>query len=526
MFRPALLAWSDLPATGLEAWERLQAFALQLSPWEAAIVGAYAAVMVALSAFGLHRAALTSAYFRNRSTPAPGAPKRLPRVTIQLPLFNERFVVEGLIEAVCAIEYPRELLEIQALDDSTDETTAITATAVARMAAAGEPIRLIHRNNREGFKAGALQAGLEQSSGELIAVFDADFIPAPDFLLRTVAAFEDEAVGALQTRWTYRNREESLLTRVQSMLLDGHFVFEQGGRSRANLFFNFNGTAGLLRRSMIEDAGGWQHDTLTEDTDLSYRAQLRGWKFVYLQEVTTSSELPADIASFHVQQARWAKGLIQTGLKLARPLLAAPIGSWQKAEATAHLAANLSYPLMTLLAALMLPSTLIRFRSQEPWLVLLDGPIFLATFGSLAAFYLLAQREVRGSLRLKDFALFPMALATGIGMTFSNTQAVIEALFGVRTPFMRTAKTAGVSTWPARRLYGLKAGWSPWANLAAAIYFLSGLVYTVQIENWGMTPFLLLFVVGFGYSGVLALYQSYERETFANAGDPVSDARG
>lgn len=524
---PALsvLSWADLPPTALEAWRALESFALQLSLWEAAVVAVYASVMAALSLFGLHRAALTKAYFAGEPARLPAEPARLPSVTVQLPLYNERYVVERLIEAVAALDYPRELLEIQVLDDSTDDTTAIAAAAVERFAARGVRIRLLHRDNREGFKAGALAAGLEQARGELVAVFDADFLPERDFLLRAVGAFDDPRVGAVQARWTYRNRDESLLTRVQAMLLDGHFVFEQGGRSRAGLFFNFNGTAGVLRRSMIEDAGGWQGDTLTEDTELSYRAQLRGWRFVYFQDLTVPSELPSEMASFQVQQARWAKGLVQTGLKLSPSILRSGIAWRLKAEALFHLFANLSYPLMTLLAAAMLPSMVVRFRSQEPWLLLLDGPVFLATFGSLAVFYLAARRQVAGSLSWSDLGLFPMALAAGIGLTFSNTQAVMEALLGVRSPFMRTAKTAERGSRRVSTLYRPSVGWLPWANLAAAGYFLGGFLFAVSIGNWGILPFLALFVTGFGYAGGLAILQSIDRDRPEAAQSSAAEAR-
>jgi cellulose synthase/poly-beta-1,6-N-acetylglucosamine synthase-like glycosyltransferase len=261
-----------------------------------AIMIPYFAVLVVLSMYGLHRYEMIRGYWKHRkkfhveATPAVFA--ELPRVTIQLPIYNEQYVVERLIEETCKIDYPRGLLQIQVLDDSTDETHPVHRTFGCRVSRRGQPIEYIHRSNREGYKAGALQNGLKTATGEIVAIFDADFVPPVDFLQRTVHYFSDEKVGMVQTRWGYLNRHYNVLTEVQAMLLDGHFVLEHVARSGGNLFFNFNGTGGILRKSMIADAGGWQHDTLTEDSDLSYRAQLKGWKFVYVPTVECPSELP------------------------------------------------------------------------------------------------------------------------------------------------------------------------------------------------------------------------------------------
>lgn len=480
------------------------------------MVGLYFAVMAALSFYGLHRYALLALYYRGQSNGDPlpaGRFEDLPRVTVQLPVFNERFVVEALIEAVCRLDYPREKLDIQVLDDSNDETRSVARQAVERMAWAGEPIRYFHRAQRNGYKAGALDAGLTEADGELIAVFDADFTPPADFLRRTVDYFCDPKIGMVQARWGFRNREQSLLTRVQAMLLDGHFVFEHGARFRSGRFFNFNGTAGVLRKQTIEDAGGWQFDTLTEDTDLSYRAQLKGWKFVYAPNIVADSELPLDVASFQVQQARWAKGLMQTAIKLLPRLLAAELPLRVKTEAFFHLTANVSYPLMALMSALLVPAMLIRFEHWDGRLLWLDGPLFLATFSSLASFYLLAQRELGVPNWRRRANLIPSMIALGIGLTLSNAAAVIEAWMGRRTPFERTAK---YSSDPrrlsqARRFYGAGAGWLPWANLLCASYFAAALVLSLALGAWGTTPFLALFAYGFGWTGLLALRQSQQR---------------
>lgn len=490
-------------SAGVQGWSDLAAVSL------------YFLAMAALSVHGAHRMHLIRLYrrLRDERPPQPPQPLEWPPVTVQLPIYNERFVVESLLEAACRLDYPREKLEIQVLDDSTDATALLARRAVARLAAAGHPIRYFHRSNRVGYKAGALQAGLAVAHGELVALFDADFTPSPDFLRRTVPHFADASVGCVQARWEYRNREQSLLTRVQGMLLDAHFVIEQVARSRAGLFFNFNGTAGVLRRAMIEDAGGWQHDTLTEDTDLSYRAQIRGWRFVYLPDVAVESELPVDMASFQTQQARWAKGLVQTGLKLLPRILRAPLPLRVKAEALLHFSANASYPLMALLAVLITPAAIIRADAMEPWMLALDAPIFLSTFGSLAAYYLLPRADLRKKLTPRDIALFPAALACGIGLILSNTRAVLEALAGFQTPFERTAKLSAVSDRArlARAFYGLRRGWIPWANLAAAGLLAIGAVEVAGLEAWPPLPFLALFVAGFGYAGCLSILQSLER---------------
>ena len=326
----------------------------------------YFIVLFVLAFYGLHRYSLIYDYYVYRKN-IPAVPPRVenwPKVTIQLPIFNERYVIERLVDAVSQFEYPRELLDIQVLDDSTDETREVARACVDRHAAAGLPIVYIHRSNREGFKAGALENGLKTSQGEFVAIFDADFIPTADFLRRTIPYFlapGSENIGMVQTRWTYLNSDYSLLTRVETILLDGHFVIEHGGRSRRGSFFNFNGTAGVWRRAAIEAAGGWEHDTLTEDTDLSYRAQLKGWKFLYLPEIECASELPVDMNGFKAQQARWAKGLIQTAKKILPRVLRSDAPFHVKSEAFFHLTANISYPLMVLLSTMLLPAMIVRF---------------------------------------------------------------------------------------------------------------------------------------------------------------------
>src|SRR5215216_3124277 len=302
---------------------------------ETLILATYFFVLVILAVYGWHRYYLVYLYMKHKGRqPVPaGTLDSLPAVTIQLPIYNEMYVADRLIDAVCKIDYPRELLEIQVLDDSTDETRSVAEQAVRRNAAAGVDITYLHRTDRTGYKAGALEAGMKVAKGEFIAIFDADFIPTTDFLERTVPFFADPKIAMVQARWGHINQDYSLLTKVQSILLDAHFVLEHGARNRAGCFFNFNGTAGVWRRAAIEDAGGWQHDTLTEDLDLSYRAQLRGWQFVFLPNLIAPAELPVEMNSFKSQQHRWAKGSIQTCRKLLPQILRSNISFGEKAEA-------------------------------------------------------------------------------------------------------------------------------------------------------------------------------------------------
>ncbi len=507
----------ELPAL-FQMWFTALADAMVLSlfdlSWpDLATVTAYFVTMGILSVYGFHRYQLIYLYYKRRPKVSEAPARRfesLPRVTVQLPIYNEQYVVEQLIETVCRLDYPRDLLQIQVLDDSTDETGLVARAASERFAALGYPIEYLHRDHRRGYKAGALEAGLKRARGELIAIFDADFSPTPDFLQRTVHYFSDPTVGVVQARWSYRNRDQSLLTQVQAVLLDGHFVFEHGARSRSGRFFNFNGTAGVLRRAMIEDAGGWQHDTLTEDTDLSYRAQLKGWKFLYLPHVEVPSELPAEIGSFQTQQARWAKGLIQTGKKILPRLLRSDLPWPVKMEACFHLTANLSYPLVVLLSVLLLPSLIVRFYVFDGYLLLLDLPLFLGTFSSLTTFYLLSQKELSPRHWRRRLLLVPAIVAVGIGLTITNTKAVLEALLGIASPFERTAKysTDRRRAHLARLKYRPTCGWLPAANFVIGCYFSGCLIYCALIGNWPTMPFLALFVTGYFLTGGWMLQQS------------------
>ncbi|MBV8730808.1 MAG: glycosyltransferase family 2 protein [Acidobacteriia bacterium] len=475
----------------------------------------YFTVLGILSVYGVHRFEIIRTYFKHRKNVVREPLQKfetLPAVTVQLPIYNERYVVERLIEETVKLEYPKERLQIQVLDDSTDDTAAFAEALVERYRALGYPIEYHHRSNRHGFKAGALHDGLKSAIGEFVAVFDADFCPPPDFLLRTVHYFTDPKIGVLQTRWSYFNREYSFLTEVEAMLLDGHFILEHGARSRSGLFFNFNGTAGILRKSMIEDAGGWQHDTLTEDTDLSYRAQLKGWRFVYLPGLDCPSELPVEMHAFQVQQSRWAKGLTQVAKKLLPTIFRAPLPLRVKIEAFLHLTPNLSYPLMIVVSALLLPVMIVRFYMGPFQMLYVDLPLIIASFWSVSLFYVVAHRELYPQTWKRSILLLPMLIAVGVGLTIVNTRAVLEALFGIASPFARTAKY-NVGERPVNleiKKYRRSSGWLPYAEIAVGFYFVSMVVFAIQTYNYFATPFLALFVFGYWWAGFGTLYQEHQ----------------
>jgi cellulose synthase/poly-beta-1,6-N-acetylglucosamine synthase-like glycosyltransferase len=484
----------------------------QANGFDLALLIPYFIVLILLASYGVHRYILVYLYYKNRKNHTSDSPQQfseLPRVTIQLPIFNEQYVVGRLVDAICRLQYPKEKLDIQVLDDSTDETVTAARDLVERYAAIGHPISYIHRTNREGFKAGALANGLKSARGEFVAIFDADFTPPEDFLLRTIHHFTNPKVGMVQTRWTHINRHYSFLTEVEAMLLDGHFVLEHSGRARSGVFFNFNGTAGMWRRQAIEDAGGWQHDTLTEDTDLSYRAQLIGWKFIYLQDVECPAELPVEMTAFKTQQARWAKGLIQTGKKILPRVLKSDAPLHTKMEAWYHLTSNLSYPLMVILSVLLLPAMVIRFYQGWFQMLYIDLPLFMASTFSISSFYLVSQRELFPGKWYRALLYLPFLMALGIGLTVTNTRAVLEALLGKQTAFARTPKYRVESRKDKvhSTKYRRRLGWIPWVELLIGSYFALTVYYAIDNENYITVPFLILFVVGYWYTGLMSLLQ-------------------
>jgi cellulose synthase/poly-beta-1,6-N-acetylglucosamine synthase-like glycosyltransferase len=484
------------------------------------IVILYFTILSLLAILGIYRVRMVWQFWRYRDIkPQPKrqfAEDELPRITVQLPLFNELYVVERLVESVVKLDYPRHLLEIQVLDDSTDETVGIAAAVVERFKRQGFDINYIHRNDRTGFKAGALENGMKQAKGELMAVFDADFTPKPETLRKMVDFFSDEKVGMVQMRWGHINAGFSLLTRIQEVLLDGHFVVEQTSRNRTGAFFNFNGTAGMWRREAIEWSGGWQHDTLTEDTDLSFRAQLMGWKFVYLLDEEVPAELPVEMNAFKAQQRRWAKGLVQVGLKLMPRIWHHPeLTLQQKVELFFRLFGNCAAMLMIVLSILHIPVLIVRFNQGMFQMLLFDTPLMIFATFSVVSFYgtAILYRFPNEKRRLW---LIPMAMAMGIGLVFSNARAVLEALFGVQSSFVRTPKynvASGKDNWlQVAKKYKRKGGWLPFLELAFALYFVGAVYYAIRTNIYATIPFLLIFLLGYGYMAMMSLFQGRVRK--------------
>jgi cellulose synthase/poly-beta-1,6-N-acetylglucosamine synthase-like glycosyltransferase len=488
-----------------------------LNGFDLAMLLPYFAVMIWLSVYGVHRYTMVYMYYKHRKNYQPNPMSHftdLPRVTVQLPIFNEQYVIDRLIDSVCAMEYPHDKLEIQVLDDSTDETQQVAIGIVAKYAAQGIDIVYMHRTNRYGYKAGALDAGLKVAKGEFVAMFDSDFVPPHDWLMKVIHHFTDPKIGMVQTRWTHLNRNYNMLTRIEAILLDAHFVLEQGARCRSGEYFNFNGTAGMWRIKAISDGGGWQHDTLTEDTDLSYRSQLAGWKFKYLPEVECPAELPIEMTAFKTQQARWAKGLIQTSIKILPLVFKSNATKRNKWEAIQHLTANLSYPLMIIMTAFLMPALIVRFYQGWFQMLLIDFPLFAASTFSIGVFYLVSQRILYPKTWMKTFWYLPLLMALGIGLTVTNTKAVMEALFGIKSPFTRTPKyrvnKKGERTHASK--YRKRLVLAPWIELAIGTYFFIAILYTFSNHNYFTAPFLILFVIGYWYTGLTSLLQGrFER---------------
>jgi len=473
----------------------------------------YFAVLGILCLYGLHRYVMVYLFYRHARR-APKIEKTfepLPPVTIQLPIYNELYVAERLIDAACGIDYPRDRFQVQVLDDSTDETCEVARRKVEEWRARGVDIQYIHRTDRAGYKAGALDHGLKTATGEYVAIFDADFVPQPDFLHKTVHYFTDDKVGCVQTRWGHINREYSILTRLQSIFLDGHFMMEHAARNRSGRFFNFSGTAGMWRRKAIDEAGGWQHDTLTEDLDLSFRAQLKTWKFVFLPEVETPAELPVEMNGFKSQQHRWVKGSMQTSKKLLADVVRAKIPLHVKAEGVVHLLGNTAYVLTLFLALLAFPVAYFRPRLDMRTSVTLDLVVFgLATL-SVCVFYLTSQGELHGFKGvLRTLFYTPMLLCMGIGMCIANTRAVLEGLLTRGGEFVRTPKYAihqNRDTFVGKKYKVSLKKLLPFLELVIGLGFGWVIWQSYRNEMYGAIPFQMLFLVGFTYVAFLSLFQ-------------------
>jgi glycosyltransferase involved in cell wall biosynthesis len=481
--------------------------------WVYAFLAVYFSISACLFAYGMHAYLMAFLYWRSvRREPVARGMASLPRVTVQLPLYNERYVARRLIDAVARMDYPRDRLEIQVLDDSTDDTVSVVADIVKEWRKRGVDIVHRHRTSRTGYKAGALREGLVTAKGELLAVFDADFIPPADFLQHTVPHFGDPGIGMVQTRWGHLNEAYSPLTRAQAVALDGHFLIEHTVRNRNGAFINFNGTAGIWRKETILDAGNWQDDTLTEDLDLSYRAQLAGWRFLYLPNVECPAELPAEINGLKGQQFRWAKGSVQTALKILPRMLQSRLSWFTRLQAVIHLTNHIVYPMLLLLGLSALPALVVLDRYPEVgWAFRVATIMVVASFGH-PYLYFVSQR-VRGKTFGEALTLIPLVVAGNMGIAVNNTRALVEALIGRQSAFNRTPKYALTSRsdhWRGKRYHVPVTAW-PFLEIFLAAVALVGMGYALVHGHYLALPFMFLYVLGAGYVGMISIYNVWSR---------------
>jgi cellulose synthase/poly-beta-1,6-N-acetylglucosamine synthase-like glycosyltransferase len=485
----------------------------------------YGIILSLLSILGSHRFLTALFYLKHRKNKLLSTISPPQKITIQLPIFNEQNVVQRLLDAVCSLEWPKNLLEIQVLDDSTDETKDIIKRLIRTHQSNGLNIRHIHRDERTGYKAGALAHGLQFAQGEFIAIFDADFIPPPNFLEHSMQYFTHADIGMVQTRWGHLNRHQNLLTELTAILLDGHFVIEHFARMQMGRFFNFNGTAGIWRRTCIEDAGGWHHDTITEDLDLSYRAQLKGWEFVYLKDFVSPAEIPSHVSAFATQQFRWAKGTTQTAIKLLPSIWSARISFWTKLEASFHFLGNLSYPLILCLVFLMPISAVFRFENYQ-WIFafpMLDFILFISSTLGILFFYGLSQKEIGQLGTFKRLALLPLSLALGIGLSVQQTKAVWQGIRNQDQVFIRTPKQGDKILKEYVNVQSVKGI----LELSIGLYCLVAIILLLSKGIWASVPFLALFSFGFSYVGFgLLLPQLRARKISTSSKLPTEAQQG
>jgi len=495
----------------------------------------YVAVLLVLAVYGLHRYVLVYLYYKYRCN-VPRTRRTfesLPKICVQLPMYNEQYVARRIIDYACRLDYPKDRLQIQVLDDSTDQTVQIARAAVKHWKSKGFDIQYIHRTDRTGYKAGALANGLKFTDAEFIAIFDADFIPPPEVLKQTIHYFTNPKVGMVQSRWDHLNRDHSLLTKSQAILLDGHFMIEHSARNRSGRFMSFNGTAGIWRRSCIEDAGGWHHDTLTEDLDLSYRAQLKGWKFLFLPDVTSPAELPPEMNAFKQQQHRWTKGGAQTCKKLLPMILKSRVGWKIKAEAFFHLTSCTVYLYIVALSILLFPALYLRLRVFPHSLVgaiIFGASLFLLATCSASTFYICSQREIFHHWRDK-IKYLPFLMSLGIGISLNNAKACLEGFFGKPSEFVRTPKfgvmAASDHGWKNKVSFlRRRRGILPFLELFFGFYMV-GCMFLCIVHRAALLslPFLVMFGVGYFYVSFTSLFaprRAASAATLADAGDNQS----
>lgn len=435
-----------------------------------------------------------------------GQGKELPIVTVQFPVFNELYVIERLLDTIPKLKYPKDRLEVQVLDDSTDESIEVTKAKVKEIQELGYDIKYIHRTNRQGFKAGALKEGMKSAEGEYVAIFDADFLPQEDFLINTLPYFQDEEVGLVQTRWSHINRDYSLLTKIQAFALDAHFTIEQVGRNAKNHFINFNGTAGIWRKACIEDAGNWKSDTLTEDLDLSYRSQLKGWKFKYLEDVETPAELPIIISAARSQQFRWNKGGAENFRRMKkRVLLSNTIPLKTKFHGMMHLLNSTMFLNIFLVAFLSIPMLYIKFSRPEYGIFFKITSGFVLSTAIFFVCYWFMYKKLYGKglknflIYIKDFTFF---FTVAMGFSLQNSVAVIEGHIGKRSSFVRTPKfniEKFAGGWKANKYIQTKLTLVNWIEGLMMLYFLFGIYSAFVLTDFGLLPFHVMLFFGFGF---------------------------
>ena len=489
--------------------------------WQSVLwIISYIIVVLVLACYGLHRYLLIYLFWKHRKdVPKPrGKLEPLPMVTVQLPIYNEMHVLRRLVQKVAELDYPQHLLQIQILDDSTDETQEICREEEASLRARGFDVQYIHRIDRTGYKAGALENGMATAKGEYIFILDADFIPAASIIQEMIHFFTDPDIAMVQSRWGHINRSYSLLTRLQAVFLNGHFVLEQTARSRSGRFFNFNGTAGIWRKQAILDAGGWQHDTLTEDLDLSYRAQMKGWRFIFLLDVETPAELPVELDGFKNQQHRWAKGSAQTCKKLLGTVWRSDLSLMMKLESTVHLGAYFASLLIFPACILVWPEIAEAGKAFRIWQ--LDLVVFLLTTGSISLFYMSAQFALYPKSWWKDLLFLPSLLALGAGISLNNGRAVLEAIFNQQSPFVRTPKY-GIEQkkedWKRKAKYKATKSVAGGLEILFACYFTILTIMVMCNNHWAQVPNLALFMLGFWYVALGAVIKRGDSESPSTA---------